>query len=622
MAIIQEFNLDTKDIYASGETRNFSITAENGAVFSLEIKNEDSYYYNFFNNTFQATKTGLRDVVVKGNIFSGSVTFPTVTDADQYDVYLWAGDNTEHVAFQEVRFNDGSLDINSSKGSNSLLIQKVIYQTLNINLTLTAMSINATTPWGSVSVTDATIPTTVGKSSNKQSFTVKVGTAATKAQKINRQPSSGDVIVAHSRTVGSAPENIVGESIYPAVSNTDTIDGAVTSGVKVVMDNNVADNMVVGDRITATATTDTVDGAVDTDGTKVVMDAAVATKMAVRDRVTGTAELDAGHFVVKALNPDGDNANEFEMGDDADTQSAKEITAGISDGVTLTFTSQLNRTTTTVAALNPDTDNVKEFSMSQAIALADGITLNFSNRKNYRWPLDNINGLLKGNVIHVTGNAVAGTIADYVDSTTLRQGLEDEEVIIHREISALDTLGKKSTRTVNGTTKLVTDVQPGNVVFSTQQVLALAGDSIKFYGYGQAAIKDMTGWDVEFSNLQVELTDSTYASGTKPTTTTTGTVSSSATIGVADREGIVQNVSTISGIGIAVGAVNPTITSTQADGSGNWTASAAQTLENGITLTIDNTSRFAIITGDVEIKQAGSAALSLAFDLEKFIFAN
>ena len=36
---------------------------------------------------------------------------------------------------------------------------------------------------------------------------------------------------------------------------------------------------------------------------------------------------------------DGDNANEFEMGDDADTQSAKEITAGISDGVTLTFTS-------------------------------------------------------------------------------------------------------------------------------------------------------------------------------------------------------------------------------------------------------------------------------------------
>ena len=44
MAIIQEFNLDTKDIYASGETRNFSITAENGAVFSLEIKNEDLPY--------------------------------------------------------------------------------------------------------------------------------------------------------------------------------------------------------------------------------------------------------------------------------------------------------------------------------------------------------------------------------------------------------------------------------------------------------------------------------------------------------------------------------------------------------------------------------------------------
>ena len=259
--------------------------------------------------------------------------------------------------------------------------------------------------------------------------------------------------------------------------------------------------------------------------------------------------------------------------------------------------------------------------MSQAIALHDNAPLTFTPRKNHIWPVDNINNLEDGYSIVVAGNAVAGSIADYVDSTTLRQGLEDEELIIHRQIDGLDTVGKKATRTVNGTTNLVTNTQPGNIAFSTQQALALAGDTVKIMGRGSRAIETISGWKVEFSNLKVELTDSTFVSGTKPTTTTTGTVSSSATIGVADREGVIQNVSTISGIGINPAVANPTITSTQADGAGNWTASAAQTLENGITLTIDNTSRFAIITGDIEVIEAGPAGNTVYFDLETFLTA-
>ena len=99
-------------------------------------------------------------------------------------------------------------------------------------------------------------------------------------------------------------------------------------------------------------------------------------------------------------------------------------------------------------------------------------------------------------------------------------------------------------------------------------------------------------------------------------------MSASATIGVADREGIIQNTSTISGIGIDSTAANPTITSAQADGAGNWTASAAQTLENGITLTIDNTSRFAVITGDVEVKQFGNSSESIFFNIESILDAS
>jgi hypothetical protein len=54
-------------------------------------------------------------------------------------------------------------------------------------------------------------------------------------------------------------------------------------------------------------------------------------------------------------------------------------------------------------------------------------------------------------------------------------------------------------------------------------------------------------------------------------------------------------------------------------GAGNWVADAAQTLENGITLTIENTGRIATITGNIEIIKAGTASQTLRFDLEKFL---
>jgi len=50
------------------------------------------------------------------------------TGDNQYDFYLFAESGTSHVPYNEVRFDDDSVDINSSAGSSSLLLQKVIYQ--------------------------------------------------------------------------------------------------------------------------------------------------------------------------------------------------------------------------------------------------------------------------------------------------------------------------------------------------------------------------------------------------------------------------------------------------------------------------------------------------------------
>ena len=112
MKIINSFNLDLSDLPAASETRNFVVSGTNGAIFSLEITNEDTHYYNFTTNKFQATRSRLENKTIAGDSYTGSITFPTVTDNDQYDIYLFAEQDTRHAPYKEVRFADNSIDIN------------------------------------------------------------------------------------------------------------------------------------------------------------------------------------------------------------------------------------------------------------------------------------------------------------------------------------------------------------------------------------------------------------------------------------------------------------------------------------------------------------------------------
>ena len=356
---IKSFNLDLSDLPAAVSSRDFMIRGTNGAVFSLEIKNEDNYYYNFTTNAFQATKARLDKHTMTNGFYKGSITFPTVTDDDQYDIYLFAEPGTQHAEYNEVRFADGSLDINSSTGSNSLLMQKVIYQYTDVTLTITTTSPTSAITGSALS--NDTLTISRGKNSGLIPFSISKTSSSGESYKILKQPTSNDILsIASNRTVGSAPENLPGEDIYPAISNTDTVDGDFTAGTstKIVMDTNVADKMVVGDKITIETTnlTDTVDGAVSS-GQKIVMDNNVNTKMAVGDRVLGiTGVNDTAIVSVTHLNPDGDNVKEFQI----------DLILGgstrVGDGATLTFVPKCNRQLFTVAALNPDGDNAKEFS--------------------------------------------------------------------------------------------------------------------------------------------------------------------------------------------------------------------------------------------------------------------
>jgi len=451
--------------------------------------------------------------------YSGSITFPAVTGSDdQYDIYLYAKPGTKHAGHKEARFGDGSLDINGSIGSNSLLMQKVIYQYDALTLTLGGFSPNAT-----VSGTIATDTVSVGrgKSKAKTPFSFTATAAATAAYRILKQPVESDVLAFIEPVIGARPVDLPGEDIYPAVNNTDTTNAAVTSG------------------------------------TSVTMATAVASKMVVGDRVTG--------------NP------------------------------------ALNATTATVVSL----DSTYVFTLSEAIAIADGATLSFSNQMNYSWPIDNYANILKKGMIIVPGtNVTSGTsIGTYQDTITIFEDTVDEEIIIQHEQPAIDTLSKKPT-VVKG---LVT-VQEGQVTFDKQQVLALSEDTLKIGGYGESEILRVYDWDIKFTDLAITLT--------APTTTTTEASDggSSADIAVTSKEGVINNVSRVSGVGINPKLQNPLITAGGgATGGGDWTMDAVQTLENGVTLTVENTGRVATITGNIEIIRAGTSDRTLRFDVEKLL---
>ena len=84
---------------------------------------------------------------------------------------------------------------------------------------------------------------------------------------------------------------------------------------------------------------------------------------------------------------------------------------------------------------------------------------------------------------------------------------------------------------------------------------------------------------------------------------------------------ILDNVSTVSGIGIDPKVANPTVASGAGavSGAGTIVLSAAQELESGITLDFAGAGQVATITGNIEVLKAGTANQSIYIDIEKLL---
>tara|TARA_Y100001938_G_scaffold80472_1_gene111057 strand:+ start:12475 stop:14334 length:1860 start_codon:yes stop_codon:yes gene_type:complete len=610
--VIRDFNLDTSDIKAAGEIRTFEITGDSGAVFSLQIKNGNNYY-NFQTNLFQSNKTGLTDITINKNSYTGNITFPKVAAGAQYDIFLFSETNynTKHASYVEVRSDDGSIDINSSTGSNSNLVQKVIYQTLDVTITISGFSPNSRVT-GSIEEA-ATITASRGKNTSKIPFTLNWDVTSTRTLTINRQPTTADILAFAEATIGD-PVNITGEDIYPTVTAANkVVNGAVTSGTNVTMDDDYTGLWAVGDRITGNAALDA--------------------------RTQETA------VTVTAVNV-GSNAKVFTMSE----------AIAIADDETLSFSNRRNHrweissTSFDVGKITPGmrtSEGVKIAQYLQQTTVLEGEkgeykvdnvrvpALDTLNQK----PISSRNGTTKvlttttgssTNPVYVTFNEQAKLVYSGTTEKIFSYGAPEIKRLTGYDLQFSDltvTLKEIKTTTtaaVNDSLSLPVSDRAGimdgistvqgigidTTVRGTDTADGAVTSGVKVVMDSNVADKMVVG-DRIVGNPVLDQNIVTVAA-LNPDDDNVKEFSMSEAVEIEDNTFLTFISNNDTGAKVVSGAGSVT-------GAGTIVLSAAQTLEDQIQLTFPGASTTATITGNIKINKVGNEDLNISFDLEKLL---
>jgi hypothetical protein len=554
---ITSFDFETRDVINEGETRKFIVRGDNGAVFSLEIYDNTGKYYNFYTNTWSTTKAMLSKKSISGG-YDGSITFDALPDS----------------SLKTYTINLYAETVYNIKTSHSDYVE-------------------------------------IRNDDNSVNVNKSTGSSSTVLTKTIYQDA-----------LKTLKLSCVAPSLYSVSQG--TIDGA-TSGNKITIDED------------ATSTNPVV--------------------VEVGDKITTTGIASSIHALVTKINPDGDNVNEIEMS----------VTDTTTDGAVVTFTPPFNGMTphdtdsdtgafsSTISSGNntvipfgvairalagrnfkvsktPTTDDLCAYQSvtfgSAALAIEGENTSSASVF--HRWPVTNIANLKQGMQLDPTRSnrtattpasissyratltqevLVEGDYDNYIDNTTV------EDVFV----PAVDSFGNNVTA-VDRNGRIT--AQAGNIVFSAQQADALKSDTgVRIFAHGQQGIEALTGVKVELNVTSMAHSGSTNPVRAAASTTTSGVVGNSTTIGLTDVGAVSQGM-TVSGVGIDASAANPTVVSKSTnDGAGNIVVSSAQTLESGQTLFFNGGADTITIRGTLKVSNMAINDVNIFFDVERFLTA-
>ena len=125
MKLITNFEIDQSDMSALSQTRNYTVSGDEGARFNLRVTTPTKFY-NFVTKAFQTAQTSettLSNVELDEGSFFGEILFPADTDGEVYTIDLVA-----------LPHFDTQIS-NSIKESNSIKLTKTITQVADITIT-------------------------------------------------------------------------------------------------------------------------------------------------------------------------------------------------------------------------------------------------------------------------------------------------------------------------------------------------------------------------------------------------------------------------------------------------------------------------------------------------------
>ena len=232
MKNITELTIDNSPMSARQSSKEFFVYGEEGACFTIVVKNEDNNFYNFPNNTsystvptaaFAATPVQM-DIATIGasGVYSSNITFPAVTDDDKYQITL-------------IPVKDTVLAKNFSSETTYNL--PYIYQYIDSTITFSLLHSNA-------AVNEPSNVTSVGfsnKLSENSNTSVDINWPVTLSSSnfvIARQPVASDfefTTTKETLNAGSGTslelKDITGLSIGMGVSGTGIASGSVISEI-------------------------------------------------------------------------------------------------------------------------------------------------------------------------------------------------------------------------------------------------------------------------------------------------------------------------------------------------------------------------------------------------------
>ena len=253
MAIIRKVTFDTGILPAAGEARSFSILGDPGAVFSFYLSNENNRdgtnqgtYYNFATRAFQNSFTSLENVKMPSSgKYTGTINFPSVSDDDQYDIYLVANTHFGTTLSNELVDKGFIYHLpNSDQSTNadgSLVYPSSVYQLTNKTVTIYVNHDDDSdikyeadaTGSGSATLGTLTIPASARLTGNVLTIADTYG------------PTTGNIVGCDSSqtlSLVTASGAVLASHIYAQI--TKVVNGATTSSTSVVLDD--VDNLAVG----------------------------------------------------------------------------------------------------------------------------------------------------------------------------------------------------------------------------------------------------------------------------------------------------------------------------------------------------------------------------------------